>query len=115
MRIELPFPPKELSPNARVHWAKKASAVRGYRLACAWHAVEQKVGKMDAKNVDATITFHPPSRRRIDMDNLLARSKAAIDAVSEAIGVDDSRWSFSLVRGEPRPKLGALVMEIEAA
>ena len=32
--IDLPWPPKELSPNARVHWTKKAKAAKAYRLEC---------------------------------------------------------------------------------
>jgi len=32
--LTLPLPPKECSPNARTHWARKAKAVRVYRQAC---------------------------------------------------------------------------------
>ena len=111
--VSLPWPAKELSPNARTHWAAKARAVKGYRLACAWHAAEQKIRKMKAP-ISATITFHPPSRRRMDIDNMLARAKAGIDAVSDAIGVDDSRWEFTLIRGDIRPPLGAIFVEISS-
>jgi len=31
--VTLRLPPKELSPNARVHWKKKATATRQYREA----------------------------------------------------------------------------------
>ena len=30
-QINLPWPPRELSPNARVHWAKKAKAAKAYK------------------------------------------------------------------------------------
>ena len=30
--ITLPLPPKELSPNTRVHWGRKARATKKYRL-----------------------------------------------------------------------------------
>jgi hypothetical protein len=29
--------------------------------------------------------------------------------------VDDSRWSITIARGEPKPKVGAVVIELEAA
>ena len=29
--VRLPWPPKELSPNARVHWARKAGVSQKYR------------------------------------------------------------------------------------
>lgn len=113
--ITIPWPAKELSPNARIHWAAKAKAVKGYRLACAWYAAEQRITRMDARKINARITFHPPSNRRMDIDNMLSRAKAGIDAVSDVIGVDDSKWELSLVRGEPRPKQGEIVMVLVAA
>ena len=84
-------------------------------MACAWSLAEQKAKKMKAHAIHATITFHPPDARRRDLDNMLASSKSAIDAVSEAIGTDDSKWSLTLIKGEPRPKQGEVVMELEAA
>lgn len=38
VNVILPWPPKELSPNFRGHWAKLARAKKAYRLACAWQA-----------------------------------------------------------------------------
>ena len=112
----LPWPPKILSPNApHGSWTHKASAKKGYKLACAWTLAEQKAKKMKAGKIHATMTFHPPDARRRDLDNMLASSKYAIDAVSEAVGVDDSKFSLTLVRGEPRPKQGAILIELEAA
>lgn len=35
--------------------------------------------------------FFPPNKRRHDRDNLLARSKAAIDGMCDALGIDDYR------------------------
>ena len=32
--VKFPFPPKELSPNSRLHWAKRAKAVKSYRQEC---------------------------------------------------------------------------------
>lgn len=46
--------------------------------------------------IDVKVIFYPPNKRRRDMDNMLASIKAALDAVSEAWGVDDSRFRLTL-------------------
>ena len=53
--------------------------------------------------------FVPPDAHRRDADNLLAASKAAIDALSQVTGVDDSKFSFTIKMGAPR-KPAAVVL-----
>ena len=102
--VRLPWPPKELSPNARVHWAKKAKAANGYRWYCRaetgtkWWAARSRYASAP---VNLAITFHPPDRRRRDLDNMLASIKAGIDGIADALGVDDQHFSLRLERGEP--------------
>ena len=69
---------------------------------------------MDTRRIRARITFHAPDNRHRDMDNMLASIKAGIDAVAKAIEVDDSRWDLVLERGMPKPRLGEVVIELEA-
>jgi crossover junction endodeoxyribonuclease RusA len=90
MRITLPWPPKQLSPNARLHWATKAKAVASYRSDCGWRARAQGVHPVDVKYLPMRVTFHPPDARRRDRDNLIASCKALMDGLSDALGVDDS-------------------------
>lgn len=112
--VVLPWPPKGVRPNGpHGHWSKKASAARGYKLACLWTAAEQKIKPMKASKIRARITFHAPDNRPRDIDNLVASVKAAIDAVAKTIEVDDSKWSLVLERGMPKPKLGEVVIELE--
>lgn len=115
--LTLPWPPKGVRPNGpHGHWAAKASARRAYKTACLWTLKEQKARKMDAKALTATITFHPPSRRRMDLDNLVASLKAALDAIAQTVGVDDSKWNLNIRPiAEPRPKQGMVIVELEAA
>ena len=112
MLIKLPWPHKDLSPNARVNWRAKHRRRHAYRHTCSWACVEQRARKIEANGVSAVITFCPPDARRRDMDNMLASAKAAIDAVADAVGVDDSRWSLTLRNGEP-VKNGAVIIEVE--
>ncbi len=116
-RVQLPWPPSATSPNAsgQGKWRSKADAAKGYKLAC-WALCEaEKIRPVDAIAVDVLVTFCPPSKRRYDLDNALARAKQGLDAVAEAIAVDDSHWRRStLERGEPC-RDGAVIVHIMEA
>jgi len=91
--ICLPWPDKELSPNAHLHWRSKieyqvAATSTGYLL------VLEKYGNQPgnfAGDLALTLTFYPPDRRRRDMDNLLSSFKHHIDGICQAAGADDSQ------------------------
>jgi len=100
--LELPFPPRVLSPNARVHWRQKAAAAAEYREQCGWAAKEavQRVGRLEPP-VHADVTFTLPSRRRRDADNLMAMLKPAWDGlVDGGLLQDDRVGMFEL--GQPK-------------
>lgn len=97
--ITLPWPPKELSPNARCHWAVKARAFKAYRLDC-W-ASFAGFRKALVGRTSFAVTFHPPSGRRHDIDNCFASIKAAIDALAQITGIDDSEFTFTIAKAEP--------------
>lgn len=103
--ITLPFPPAELSPNARCHWRVKAEAVAMYRKTCTYMTKmvmweQSAIGKFPLKPpVEASITFVLKGKRRRDMDNLFASFKAGIDGIVDAglLPDDDVRsWSPTL-------------------
>ena len=100
MILELPWPPKELSPNARLHWAKLAKAKKAYRAECAYLAIAQGIRKVEADKLHLSLTFFAPTRRAYDLDNALARMKAGLDGLADVLGVDDSKWSLSIARGD---------------
>ena len=100
VRIVLPWPPSELSPNRRQHWAKLAGAKKIYRAACATQARLQGVERMAAGRLHLSLTFYPPTRRAYDLDNLLARMKSGLDGLADVIGVDDSRWSLAIQKAD---------------
>lgn len=95
MIVFLPWPPSELSPNARCHWAKKAKAAKSYRLIAAWAAVGMGPGRT------VSITFNPPDKRPRDLDNMLASIKSGLDGIAQALGVDDKEWSLTITKGAP--------------
>ena len=97
--VRLPWPPKELSPNARVHWARKAGVSQKYRQDARVLTLCEK-----KRHIEATclhLTFCPPDKRRRDLDNMLASIKPGIDGIADALGVDDQHFSLRLERGEP--------------
>lgn len=85
VRLVLPFPPRDLSPNVRVHWAVKAASARNYRGLC-------KVEALNAAN-RRSIKLQPPVRARVlfvcgsrlwDQDNCTAAFKAGWDGIVES-------------------------------
>lgn len=100
VRIVLPWPPSELSPNKRQHWAQLAKAKKLYRTACATRARIQGLDRMAVNAVNLKLTFYPPTRRRFDLDNLLARMKSGLDGLADVIGVDDSRWTLEISKAD---------------
>lgn len=95
-RITLPWPPMDLSPNARVHWSKKSKAAKAYRKAC-WALVKES-GITAPKNgpISLDIEFIPPDCRPRDLDNMLSSIKSGIDGIADAIGSDDLRFIFKI-------------------
>lgn len=111
--VSLPWPPSILSPNNRSHWHKKSVARKKYREDCGW------IGKtvrpvFDDGEIPICIRFFPPDRRKRDMDNMLASLKSGLDGLSDAWGVDDSRFVLSLSIG-PVVKGGSVQVGANAA
>ena len=95
--IDLPWPPKELSPNARVHRMEKARVARQYRQDCAWTTVEAAGGihrcpRLTGSDLELIAEFRMPDKRWRDADNLLAMIKSGIDGVCDATGINDKAF-----------------------
>lgn len=92
----LPWPSRQLRPNARVHWAQKARATKHDRhtadvlaLSAGWARQPLPDGQLFL-----WIDFFPPDKRKRDTDNLVANIKAYIDGIADAVGVNDSRFAL---------------------
>lgn len=85
--VDLPLPPKELSPNARSHWAKKAKAIKAYRDMA---FIEARKHRVKFSQANYFLVFKVP--RNQDRDNLIASMKAALDSLQDAgIVANDNR------------------------
>ena len=96
IEIVLGWPPSDLSPNARLHWAKLAKAKKSYRQKCntvSKHQLKKyKYDELPEKLV-LEMTFIPPDRRNYDRDNLVARMKSGIDGLADALRINDKRFN----------------------
>ncbi len=110
--IELPWPDKRLSPNARTHWAAKAKATKAARNEAAWRTIQAKPSKPEPSAALAIeCTFFPPDKRRRDVDGMLSSSKAYFDGIADILGVDDSLWTISMRKADP-VKGGKVLVEV---
>lgn len=112
LAIDLPWPSRDLHPNARVHWARKASAAAKARRDASVATRAAKVGRIEADALKVTAVFAPPNNRARDDDGLIASMKSALDGIADIIGVDDSKWRIFVER-EPARKGGNVRVEIE--
>lgn len=109
--ILLPWPPRSLSPNERVHWAVKSRVTLQYKTAC--YALLQAHKPFLRGQYKFTITFCPPDNRRRDADNIISAFKAGQDALSLVTGVDDSKFVVTYARGPVTPQ-GAVRIAVTA-
>ena len=109
--IHLQWPSRCLSPNGRAHWkqvwqarAKQKQAAR----VCAWAV---GVRRDWCAPVTVSVTFRPPNAQRRDLDNCIASVKAALDGLSDACGVDDSKFILTFALGHTI-KHGAVIVKM---
>ena len=111
MSVQLPWPPANLSPNARLHWRAMAKAKKAYKAECAWTLFQTPVPPLPDGRIPLVITIAPPDRRRRDRDNIQASLKYALDQLAEHWGVDDYLFDPSYRFIEPVPN-GAVTVRV---
>lgn len=109
-----PWPDSRLSPNKRIDrralfHVKHAAKDEAFAIT---HNSKVVVINTD---LQLTLTFYPPDRRKRDLDNLYASWKAYQDGMFAALGVDDSKIErVILQRGNPIPG-GQVFVDIREA
>ena len=100
--VELLFdwPPSDLSPNARIHWRKKAAAVKvgramGLYAAKTWMELHGEI-KLPPE-IELEWTFTPPDHRKRDDDNMLGMMKSYRDGVFQAFGANDAAVTRTII------------------
>lgn len=116
--ILLPWPHKDLSPNARVHWRDRADQVAKQRKA-AYYAtkaalsVSARENLMSAGKLAVRVEFFPPDRRARDLDNLMASCKGIFDGIADALGVNDRHFVPTFNLSDHRVDYGAVRVTVE--
>ncbi len=94
--ISFPWPPSQLSPNARIHWAARAKIAKKYKESCYLLAVSAKLGSAiehiqanPTSRIKLDVIFYPPDRRHRDSDNMVASAKYLLDGLAAALNVND--------------------------
>jgi Holliday junction resolvase RusA-like endonuclease len=78
--VSLPWPDPALSPNGRVHYMVRHKAVNKYRQTASYYG---NGARTLAKPVCAILPL-VATRRRRDLDNVLASLKSALDGLTDA-------------------------------
>ena len=112
MRLELPWPPTKLNPNRSRNRMERHRLAAKYKSDCFYAARADGARPVGDDSVALIVTFCPPNKQARDMDNTVASFKAGQDGLSDALGVDDSRFIPTYRMGDP-VKGGAVVVEIE--
>ncbi|MCX2919681.1 hypothetical protein ORK51_05800 [Stenotrophomonas rhizophila] len=115
LELVLPWPSKDLSPNVRLHWSKKAAATAMARqtgallaLKAGWKGVSLPPGRLFL-----WLDFYQqPHKALPDDDNMLRRFKPYRDGIAQVLGIDDKVFITRHMVHEERRKGGQVVVRI---
>lgn len=114
--ITLPWPDFRLSPNFRAGWKAKLEVKKLARDDGFWRAKMTGVDPPPNMKGDlsVTLTFHPPDKRRRDLDNMLASLKPSLDGICKAWKIDDSQFKVYHITWGEVIEYGEVRISIEA-
>lgn len=108
-----------LSPNARVHWARKAKQVGIARQlakettkASLTAAERVAIGQHAHIGYTVAISWEKGRRGFRDEDNALSSCKAFLDGVADALGIDDRRFRVRGVSMESTTRAGVTTITL---
>lgn len=91
--LVLPWPARELHPNARIHWSKKAKHAKSERARAFILARQAFAGvELPEGRLHVWIDGYATDKRRRDADGLLSSLKPTLDGIADALGIDDRRF-----------------------
>jgi hypothetical protein len=111
--IELSWPAKQLSPNARVHHMVKHRYAKAAKLEAGW--ATKIVRPFDWAHdgpLAVAITAYPPDNRGRDADNLIASLKSHLDGIASVLGVNDRVFAAPTLKWADTTQRGMVVIAI---
>jgi len=115
VRIDIPIPPRSLSPNGRAHWHAKGRAKRSQRDTARLTALAELGRNPQPRWHDATVsvTWYAKSARWPDADNAIGSLKGAIDGLVDAgVLIDDDRLTWLPIERRKDAKRPRVEIEI---
>jgi crossover junction endodeoxyribonuclease RusA len=114
--IELSWPAKQLSPNARVHHMVKHRFAKAAKIEAGWATKAARPFDWGHDGPFAIgITAYPPSNRNRDADNLIASLKSHLDGIADALGVNDSTFQAPTLKWADQTQHGKIVVTVRPA
>jgi crossover junction endodeoxyribonuclease RusA len=104
--VNLPWPDKKLSPNARSSWQVRARVSKEARRTAFYLALQAMPDDGShmpdiSANPCVALRFYPADARRRDVDNAIASCKAYLDGIADSLKTDDSKFILSAQMMEP--------------
>ncbi len=119
LTITLPWPPRELGPNYKIHYRAKSPITKQARQDALYTVLEQAregvvewQAYLDNKILHDDWYFYPPDNRRRDRDNVKAACKAYQDGICEALEIDDRQLKAGWSEMMHKVDGGKVVVEI---
>jgi len=113
--VEIGWPAKALSPNARVHHMVKHRYAKAAKIEAGWATKFAQPHDFGADRFDVHIRAYPPSNRNRDSDNLIASLKSHLDGIADALGVNDSTFNAPTLEWADISQHGKIVIKISKA
>jgi crossover junction endodeoxyribonuclease RusA len=114
VRVVLGWPNKVLNPNSRPHHMALWRAKKDAKDEAGW-ATKSALGRRAFAH-EGRIPIHfiatPPVQRDRDDDNLVASTKAHLDAIAKALGVNDKQFIAPTIEWKEPVAPGSLVIEV---
>lgn len=118
MIIKLPFPAPELFPNRKNGRSHHGTAeAKAKQRDDAFYLTKQaaRTYQVPTGHIPLSIVFVEPTAHHRDLDNMLAASKAAIDGMAKALGVDDKVFQPVLIDRGGVQAPGAMICAVGVA
>jgi Holliday junction resolvase RusA-like endonuclease len=90
------LPPRECSPNSRVHWRVRNRAAQEAKNVVAVLVMEQRKRTAPWGRARVSMSFGLPDHRVRDMDNLIAAAKPFLDGIKGLVILDDAIRNITL-------------------
>jgi crossover junction endodeoxyribonuclease RusA len=115
--IELSWPAKELSPNARVHHMVKHRYAKAAKTEAGWATkIARPFDWAHDGPLSVDVIASPPKNWNTgDNDNLIARLKSHFDGIAQVLGVNDSQFQAPTVKWADKTERGKVIVTIGAA